>query len=442
MEHILKTFFEKYDLHPNCVVVGVSTGVDSMVLLTLLQEILPSNAIVVGHINHGKREASVMEEAFIRRYCEEGHLRCYVDYFQENEGNFQEEARLFRLQFFKRIMHEVKASHLFLAHHLNDDMETVFMQMMRGGSLARLAGIQEYYLEDGIALCRPLLETPKQLILEYATQEKIVYYEDASNATDDYTRNWVRHHIVGKIEKEFPDFRTSFLEYKTNLSETADLIRQARDRYIQEFVHSINRGNEWSRSSFLVLPPLLQREVLFELTKNNRLSRAFIDEIRHLIENNKPNHTLAMKDSWFEKEYDVIRIVEQSTQQVPKSILLEELKDYPIDDQWIISLTKKRCNCECNSSIIWYNSSMLPLVARCRQDGDEIEFDYGTKKVKKCFIDQKVGKSFRDLPILLEKDDIILAILGVARSKNLSSLKDCDITIELKETKNESKSLH
>jgi tRNA(Ile)-lysidine synthetase-like protein len=85
---------------------------------------------------------------------------------------------------------------------------------------------------------------------------------------------------------------------------------------------------------------------------------------------------------------------------------------------------------------------MLPLVARCRQDGDEIEFDYGTKKVKKCFIDQKVGKSFRDLPILLEKDDIILAILGVARSKNLSSLKDCDITIELKETKNESKSLH
>jgi tRNA(Ile)-lysidine synthetase-like protein len=81
---------------------------------------------------------------------------------------------------------------------------------------------------------------------------------------------------------------------------------------------------------------------------------------------------------------------------------------------------------------------MLPIVARCRREGDKIEFAYGTKKVKKILIDQKVNLSARNQAVVIEKDDTILALLGYASSIHLPNPNDCDIVIELKETKNES----
>ncbi|MFA6889633.1 MAG: tRNA lysidine(34) synthetase TilS, partial [Bacilli bacterium] len=234
----------------------------------------------------------------------------------------------------------------------------------------------------------------------------------------------------------------SFLDYKDTLTTASIHLEAMRDNYIQDQVIQTRGKIEWNRGSFLKLDTSLQQEVLFELTKKSRLSKAMIDELRHVIAMDKPNHTMAIKGVCFTKEYDVLSLQKLVKKPNMTSIVLQEMKDYPISEDWMISIHKKRCNCECNSSNIWYNSTMLPLVARCRRDGDEIEFDYGTKKVKRCFIDQKVGQSKRKQPILLEKNGRILAILGVASSKHLPALEDCDIVIELKETKNESESLH
>ena len=129
----------KDKLYEKNVVIGVSCGVDSMVLLNLLEKASENYKfnIVVAHVNHKRRAESEEEEAYIRSYCEKKH-KLYVKemvYNTDHVASFQEYARKERLNFFFDVMEKENASVLFLAHHLNDDIETSIMHFIRGGSL-------------------------------------------------------------------------------------------------------------------------------------------------------------------------------------------------------------------------------------------------------------------------------------------------------------------
>ncbi len=209
VEHF-KTFFSSYpaDLY----FVAVSGGVDSMLLLELMfQEKLPIHVL---HVNYNLRGVeSEKDEHLVRNYCESNKIPLTIEsmYLKEklvaNGGNLQNEARKVRYHFFQKELNKVSNSKLVLAHHLNDQLETFFLQLLRKSGIAGLSGMKPVNNK----FLRPLLNFKKEEIYSLAIDRKISWREDKSNAENDYNRNRLRNEIIPFLSSEIPSLENSIL---------------------------------------------------------------------------------------------------------------------------------------------------------------------------------------------------------------------------------------
>lgn len=221
--HHLKSFFNS---HPaDLYFVAVSGGVDSMLLLDLMiEEKLPIHVL---HVNyHLRGEESEQDELLVRNYCESNKIPITIEsiYLKENleinGGNLQNEARKVRYDFFQQELNKVSNSKLVLAHHLNDQLETFFLQLLRNSGLAGLSGMSQAKNK----LLRPLLNFKKEEIYSVAIERKINWREDKSNSKNDYSRNRLRNEIIPMLSSEIPSLENSILllqeKFQENLVET------------------------------------------------------------------------------------------------------------------------------------------------------------------------------------------------------------------------------
>ena len=163
------------------------------------------------------------------------------------------------------VMNKYNCKYLFLAHHLNDDIETSLMHIIRGSNLKGYAGIEEVvYNNDNKIILRPFLTTLKQDIIDYSKKNNIRYFEDDSNNSDCYTRNRIRHHLVQDIFEENESFEKQFLEFKDNILNSYKIVCDVRDQYIKENIEVLDHI-EFDISSFNQLSEFMRTEVLFEL---------------------------------------------------------------------------------------------------------------------------------------------------------------------------------
>ena len=175
LKNEINNLFKLYNqsLENENIVVAVSCGVDSTVLLHGLEELRDEYKynIVIAHVNHGKREQSEIEEKYIREYAKNENIAIEVLKLDDSSfsgSNFQEEARIIRRKFFVQVMNKYNTKYLFLAHHLNDDAETIIMHLMRNSSLNGLIGMEKVSKNNGMFFIRPLLDIEKKDIYEYA----------------------------------------------------------------------------------------------------------------------------------------------------------------------------------------------------------------------------------------------------------------------------------
>ena len=175
MEHILDDI--NFDNNP--VVVGVSSGPDSMCLLNLLEQ--KTNKLVVCHINHNVRKESTTEEEYLKDYCQKHNLIFESMKITEyKETNFENEARKKRYNFYEEILSKYHSTKLFLAHHGDDQIETVLMKIVRGSNLEGYAGIKEISKVKNYQIIRPLLKVTKEDIINYNKSHNITYFIDSS----------------------------------------------------------------------------------------------------------------------------------------------------------------------------------------------------------------------------------------------------------------------
>lgn len=173
-------------------VVAVSGGVDSMVLLHLLRKSLPQAQLSVAHFNHKTRNgASDSDEAFVKAWCDKEQLPFFLG-VRLGEKISEEALRVERQTFLRKVASDTNSRYVLLAHHQDDQIETLFMRLLRGTSLKGLTGIKE---KNGIFL-RPLLDVRKKQILKYAAKHGIDFRVDESNSTSTYFRNRVRHELL------------------------------------------------------------------------------------------------------------------------------------------------------------------------------------------------------------------------------------------------------
>ena len=194
-------------LTPNCprgrLLVGLSGGADSVALLHLLLDAGAEVAAV--HVNHGLRGAeSDGDEAFVRSLCANLTVPLHVYRADPPENPGENWAREVRYGFFRRAMQETGADALVLAHHRDDQAETLLLHLMRGAGLTGLTGMAADTQRDGMRILRPLLNFSRESLRAYLQEKNQPWREDASNGDARYLRNAVRQELLPLMERLAP----------------------------------------------------------------------------------------------------------------------------------------------------------------------------------------------------------------------------------------------
>ena len=196
----VKSIIKKYNLinEEDKVLIGVSGGPDSITLLNTLYKL--GYNICTAHINHGIRENADNDEKFVREFCEERNIPCFVKRVKlkeiESDMTLEELGRKIRYDFFDEIMKQENCTKIATAHNANDNAETVLMNIVRGTGMSGLKGIE---ISRG-NIIRPLLEVTRKEIEEYCEKENLNPCHDESNDEAIYTRNKIRLELIPYIE--------------------------------------------------------------------------------------------------------------------------------------------------------------------------------------------------------------------------------------------------
>lgn len=215
-------------LYKQKLLVAVSGGIDSMVLLDLCQKLNFDLAVI--HCNFNLRGAeSDLETQFIQDFCFKNNIDCIVNYFdtkkyaQQNKLSIQVAARELRYSWFKEQVEKLKFNYLLTAHHADDNLETFFINLCRGTGVEGLTGIprQNNYV------VRPLLPFSRKEIEDYALANSLKWCEDSSNAEDKYLRNKIRNTLVPVLKDINPMFLSTLQTTIQNVQQAETLMRDA-----------------------------------------------------------------------------------------------------------------------------------------------------------------------------------------------------------------------
>lgn len=260
-EKVLKTITENNLIEPgDKIVLGVSGGPDSICMLDILNDLSEKLdfEMIVCHINHMIREEAVLDEEYVKDFCEKINVPFYLKkadikkQAKENKRGTEETGREVRYGFFEEILKKTKSNKIATAHNLNDNSETVLMNIFRGSGLSGLKGIDKKRDNKYI---RPLIDCLRTEIEEYCTEKKLNPRIDKTNMENIYTRNKIRNVCIPYIEKEF----------NSNIVETIGRLSEIVSEET-EYIDSIIR-EEYER----IVIEKKENEIILDLKKFNNL---------------------------------------------------------------------------------------------------------------------------------------------------------------------------
>jgi len=285
LQDYFKTFIEKHKLDTSrTYLVGVSGGLDSMVLLHLC--VRAELKIIVAHVNYELRgNESDTDEEFVISACRQMGLKAEIlkagtmmNAFV-NSGSTQMKARSLRMDFFDKLLQKYDAKNVFLANHADDQAEGFFLAIRNNFSLR---GMSE---NDGKKL-RPFLSLEKSELTNYAQQNKIRWREDSSNLKKDYLRNKIRIELLPAIVSIDPRFKQDLIKsIKREFSE-----KQALDILLEEHfkahTNPVHAGFQVKKEAFQIFPEPLP--ALAYLLAPFSVSGKFLAEIARNLANTAP----------------------------------------------------------------------------------------------------------------------------------------------------------
>lgn len=400
------------------IIVSVSGGIDSLVLLDILIN-LKLNIVVV-NFNHQQRKQSLIEAEYIKDLCLKETIT--FEYFLLDialKDNFQSASSNLRKKHLVSVAKKYKTDVIITAHHLNDLAETVLLKLSRGSNLLGYAGMQQSYKKDNIYFVKPLLYVSKEEINIYAKNNNINYFIDESNLTDSYTRNKIRLNVIPYLITENSAFLNKIIDYNKLLSNSFKYIRK-------ETLKFLNTSLSFNATDFKNLDKTLKFDVIAYLLeqKDLNITNEKITMILEYIDNSGPNRTLDLGNNYeFVKEYDLVYVEKKAILKPFKQQLYFD-KENVLPNGDVIIINNKISGKVSNHINICYNEKVQPLYARTRKPGDKLYFSYGHKKLKKFYIDEKVPLKERKTDVLIvDNNDTILAILG-RYVNNHQDLKD------------------
>ena len=449
MDKYLISFFEKnkIDFLNKRFILAISTGIDSIVLLDAFLKLKErfNIEIIVAHVNHHMRKQSDEEEEYIKEYCDNLNIKCFVEelYFNNNQSNFEAVAREKRYQFMFKLYDDVKSDYLVLAHHGNDNIETILMRIIRGSSLTGYSGMKEVSCYNNKTIIRPFLGISKEDIIRYQEMNNLKYFHDETNDNPSFTRNRIRMDIIPQLFEESNDLINKFNDFRKTIFEASLVVNSVRDEFIEKYCIRKNNDIEINRKEFIKLSDYLKEEVLFELLKQYKLSKVNINQFIDIICSNKPNYYNWFKNCFmFVLEYNKIIITDkkntyQNTENEQFEIEIDKPGIYSKNNEKIILISENKNKSGYNLNELWYNVEQLPITIRNRRNGDVIIINGIKKKIKDLFIEKKIPLNKRNKLLMAVKDGNVLNIFGLAKSDLVKDMKNTNLKIYITEEFND-----
>lgn len=420
------------------IAIALSGGVDSIVLFHLLVTEYKDSykQLVVFHINHGLREESYEEAEFVEKFVKDFDVKFYKEELNmsdlERDSHTSEEmlARELRYQAFNKMAKLEGVTKLLTAHHKNDQVENILMRLLTGRSIDHSLAICEEIEMAGLTIYRPLLNSLKAELEEYAKEKNLHYYVDATNFDTDYTRNNIRHNIVpllNDINSGSFDNLINFANYYQNINNNLKkAILSNKDNYI--FSRDEDKIS-LVKDKFLELNEeemyfLLKDIITDELGVFDVKQKAIFDVVSSL-KKNSGNKSYDLKNNLkIISQYETLYIhkIEKKCYNDKIEIIIDKICENSVyefyQNKFIISTDAK-------DSEIGFNKSELPLLITTKKEGDRVRRGKINKKLSRIFIDEKVPKELRDtLPVIRNNKGEVLGVLGIGTKVNKNKIYD------------------
>lgn len=414
---MLEGFIKKYALADKKIGVGVSGGVDSMTLLTLLLSCVKKENLLVIHIEHGiRKETSQRDCDFVVNFCKERGVKVEVFHAdiptlaQENKRSEETEARLFRRSVFDILIREKKVDYVALAHNENDAKESVLMHILRGCGVNGLVSMGEC---DGYIL-RPLLSIARSEIEKYAKDNGVAFMHDETNDDICYDRNYIRKVVLPAIDERYDS--GALLRLSQNAKEYNDFVLSSLDESeIKQFDYAVmvktDKITDDALGSAYVVKALKTVGLGYDVESKHILQ---IKELK-----NKENGAkISLPHSFcVAKEYDYLAFYKDEEQECEQEDFAFGLTPF-LDGIITVNYTDETA--QKGKQIFDVDTIPYDAVFRLRRDGDVFKpYKSGTKKLKEYFIDKKIPQRMRNkIPLLCSGNEVLL-IAGVEISDKI-----------------------
>lgn len=265
------------------IVVGLSSGPDSVALTHLLHQArkqvntLQAAPLILAHFNHQLRGAeSTADEDFCQSFAVKLGCVCEVGRSESPPSITSEEhLRQGRYDFLTRVASAYQARYLVLAHHRQDQIETVLFRLFRGSSLLGLKGIPATRsLAPFVTLVRPLLDVSKGEILEYLQENDLAYRTDPSNFQSNYRRNWIRNELLPQINRQWQtDVGERIWGLAHQVQQHCQLLDRLTETDFQTLIANPSGLVQIDLHHFAKLDAVLQRHLLARVWQSRRWSQ-------------------------------------------------------------------------------------------------------------------------------------------------------------------------
>lgn len=407
------------------VLVGLSGGHDSVCLLYALNQLINKLDLKLHavYVNHNLRpDETPYEIEFCIKLCSDFNVNFLLksidvkSYTAGHAFNKQEAARELRYTAFDETAFDVKADRIALAHNADDQIETLFMRLIRGTGTKGLSCIPPKRRN----IIRPLIETDRREIEDYIEKEKLGFVVDSSNLKTDYLRNRIRLSIIPELKKLNPNLINTILN-------TISIIQDEEDYFeiivTKTLMKLISRKNEKRIELFLaplevmdtVLLRRVLRRVIDEMKSLRGIGFTHIEDIIRLIKQGKSGDRLYLpKGIRIIKEYAVVAMTCEAPLKISEYELQSPGEAVVKDAGLVIRASSAEDKMDFvngkNSVLLDADKINFPLKIRPRKKGDFFyPLGFGKrKKLQDFFVDEKVPRDERDsIPIVVSGNDVV-----------------------------------
>ncbi len=451
------------------IVIGLSGGADSVALLLVLKMLRQKYHLhlYAVHVNHGIRPEASKDAAYAKELCASFDIPFYLfeedieKLAKENHVCVEEMGRMYRYARFTDVMNEVDADRIAVAHHMDDQAETVLFHLVRGSDIAGMEGMRP--VSDKII--RPLLCCQKKELVQWLQEEHVTWMEDCTNCDNVYARNAIRNQVMPELTRVNAKAVEHIVEFSVQAGEYKRYFKQVVDNYIKDNVTFLEDMCKVNRQHLLQEDSLLVKGVIYEMLVavsgcKKDIGNVHVESVFQLLHNQSGKKVMLPYEMTAQLSYEVlqigkslegvtdicdmlvdvdsmlkegckVRVLELPEERIC-SIELMRREDYE-PQEWT-NLVNMAINSKNNYTKYFECDTMkFALHIRNVQEMDvfSINDNGNRKKMSRYFIDEKIPLEQRKRTIVLSEDNNVLWVLGGRRSASYKIGVDSNLIMKV-----------